>query len=805
VGYAEPDYILRPVATPNDPYFPQEWALLNTSVPGADIGATNAWAITTGSTANVVGVVDSGIDYTHPDLAANVWAAPSGFTVQLASGAVTCPAGSHGYNAITRSCDPRDDNNHGTHVSGTIGAAGNNQAGVTGINWTTRIMGLKFIDSTGSGTTSGAIDAIEFALQAKQVFGGAANVRVLSNSYGGSGNSQSLLAEINTATAADVLFVAAAGNDSNNNDVTPEYPASYTTANVISVAATTSTDALASFSNYGATSVHLGAPGQNIISTVTNASYGYYSGTSMATPHVSGAAMLVLSRCSLNTANLKSTLLANVDVLPSLTGRTSTGGRLNVFKALQSCAGTVVSGNNLAVGKSATQSSTLLGYGSSAAGNAVDGNTNGNFSNGSVTHTNYDANAWWQVDLGSSSSVTSVVISNRTDCCADRLSDYWIFVSDTAFGPADTPATLQGRAGTWSSHQTTIPNPSSTIPVNAQGRYVRVQLGNSNYLSLAEVQVTGTPGNPIPPPSGTNLAAGKAATQSSTLVGYGASGAGNAVDGNTDGNFFNGSVTHTNSEANAWWQVDLGSSASITSVAVWNRTDCCADRLSDYWVFVSDTPYNAGDTPATLQGRAGTWSTHQIGAPSPLSTITLGAQGRYVRVQLGNSNFLSLAEVQVMGTAGTSGGGGNLAVGKASAQSSTLLGYGESGANNANDGNTDGNFFDHSVSHTNYDANAWWQVDLGSSASISSIVIWNRTDCCSDRLSDYWVFVSATPFAATDTPSTLQGRAGTWGSHQVGVASPSASIPVSAQGRYVRVQLSTSNYLNLAEVQVNGQ
>ncbi len=330
--------MLTSSVTPNDPSFSQQWGWLNTAMPGADVGATNAWAVSTGSTAYVAGVVDTGIDYTHPDLAANVWSAPSQFTVKLSWGTLTCPAGSHGYNAILRSCDPKDDHSHGTHVSGTIGAIGNNGIGVTGMNWSTQIMGLKFLDSTGTGSSSDAIDAMEFALQAKALFGTAANIRVFSNSWGGDGFSQSLLDEINRAGNADILFVVAAGNSSSNDDTSPTYPASYSAPNLITVAATTSTDTLASFSNYGAATVHLGAPGVNILSTLPNNSYGYYSGTSMATPHVSGAALLILSKCALNTASLKSTILANVDPLPGLSGLTVTGGRLNVNKAIRSCA-----------------------------------------------------------------------------------------------------------------------------------------------------------------------------------------------------------------------------------------------------------------------------------------------------------------------------------------------------------------------------------------------------------------------------------------------------------------------------------
>jgi subtilisin family serine protease len=339
VLYIEPDYIVKAVGViPNDTSFSQQWALLNTTNPGADISATSAWAVSTGGTATVAGVVDTGIDYTHPDLSANVWAAPAIFTVNLSWGSLTCPAGSHGYNSIMRSCDPRDDHGHGTHVSGTIGAVGNNALGVAGVNWTARIMALKFLDSTGSGSTSDAVDAIEFALQTKTIFGAAANVRVLSNSWGGDGFSQSLLDEINRANTADTLFVVAAGNSTNNNDVTPTYPAAFTAPNIVTVAATTITDGLASFSNFGRTTVHLGAPGVGILSTLPNASYGSLSGTSMATPHVSGAALLLLSACTLNTAALKNAILANVDPVASLNGITVTGGRLNVNKAIRSCA-----------------------------------------------------------------------------------------------------------------------------------------------------------------------------------------------------------------------------------------------------------------------------------------------------------------------------------------------------------------------------------------------------------------------------------------------------------------------------------
>ncbi len=348
VAFAEANYVVRALSEPSDPLFPQLWGLKNIGQPinggaagtiGADMRAADAWELSVGSASNVVAIVDTGIDYTHSDLAPNMWSAPAPFTVIIRGVPITCQAGTHGFNAITRTCDPMDDHNHGTHVAGTIGAVGNNANGVTGVNWVTSMMGLKFLDAGGSGTTADAIDLIDFAIQVKQIFAasGGANIRILSNSWGGGDFSQALLDEINAAAAEDMLFVAAAGNNGLPNDIIPMYPASYAAPNVIAVAATTNTDARASFSNYGVKTVHLGAPGASILSTLRGGAYGFQSGTSMATPHVSGAAALTLSHCALNTATLKTALIESVDQIPALLTKTMTGGRLNVLKTLQSC------------------------------------------------------------------------------------------------------------------------------------------------------------------------------------------------------------------------------------------------------------------------------------------------------------------------------------------------------------------------------------------------------------------------------------------------------------------------------------
>ena len=347
VEFVEPNYLRYADVTPNDPSFGNLWGLLNTGqtigtvtgIAGDDIDAVRAWDVSTGSRSIAVGVIDTGVDYTHPDLQANIWSAPSGFDITVSGAPLHCDAGTHGYNAILHTCDPMDDYFHGTHVSGTIGAVGNNGTGVAGVNWATTIVAGKFLNSSGTGSTSDAIDAIDFMIQAKAHFGSQLNIRVLNNSWGGGAFSTALQNKITDANTAKMLFVAAAGNNSVNIDTTPQYPAAYPLENVLAVAATTSSDLLASFSNYGANTVPLAAPGDLIYSTNLGGGYRYASGTSMATPHVAGAAALVLSVCDLPTKDLKANLIQHVDAVPALTGLVTTGGRLNVNTSIRACAG----------------------------------------------------------------------------------------------------------------------------------------------------------------------------------------------------------------------------------------------------------------------------------------------------------------------------------------------------------------------------------------------------------------------------------------------------------------------------------
>jgi subtilisin family serine protease len=348
VLYAEPNWVAYGGLTPNDTRYSELYGLNNTGqiilgqpgIAGAHIDAEGAWDVSTGSRDNVVAVIDSGIDYNHPDLAANVWSAPSDFSVTVGGQTINCPAGSHGYNFINHTCDPLDDLDHGSHVSGTIGAVGNNGQGVAGVNWTANIMAVKWLNSNNSGFISDAINAIEFAILTKQALAGinGANVRVLNNSWFANNFSPSVGDEIVRTDANNMLFVALAGNNGTDNDIIPRTPSGHKVPNIIGVSATDNRDELASFSNYGKTTINLAAPGVNVLSTVRGSAYSYFNGTSMATPHVAGAAALLLSRCLLTTAGLKGIILVNTDSVASLATKNTTGGRLNVNKAIHACA-----------------------------------------------------------------------------------------------------------------------------------------------------------------------------------------------------------------------------------------------------------------------------------------------------------------------------------------------------------------------------------------------------------------------------------------------------------------------------------
>ncbi|UCE78852.1 MAG: S8 family serine peptidase [Nitrospiraceae bacterium] len=355
VEYAEPNYIRNSSMTiPNDPLFPQQWSLRNTAVIGADIGITGAWDVHTGNGTAVIAVLDTGMDYDHPDLVDNIWIntdeVPGNNIDDDGNGFVDdwrgwdfvrCAQFNPDGICISpklQDNDPMDDNGHGTHVSGIAGAVGNNNIGIAGINWKIQLMPLKILNADGAGTVADEIEAVQYAVSK--------NVQIINMSFSGTLFSRAELDAIDFARSAGVLVISAAANggaDSigDNNDLMPRYPANYNLNNIISVAATNSNDEIAPFSNFGPSSVHVAAPGVFILSTspfsLNPSGYTSLTGTSMSVAHVSGLAGLLTSFYpDFTFSQIRGMVLRYVDVLMSLQGLVITNGRINAEKALSS-------------------------------------------------------------------------------------------------------------------------------------------------------------------------------------------------------------------------------------------------------------------------------------------------------------------------------------------------------------------------------------------------------------------------------------------------------------------------------------
>lgn len=357
VEYAEPNFVYRAVVpqkemslqammapvmqfgAPNDPKFDQLWGLNNTgsnepsrTMPGtvgADVDAFKAWEITRGSRAVKIAVIDTGIDYRHPDLKDNMLINEAELNGQAGvdddgNGFVDDV---YGYDFAGKDGDPMDGHSHGTHCAGTIGALHDNGVGVAGVMSEVSFLAVKFLSDSGSGSTADAISAIDYAT--------IRGVDIMSNSWGGGGYSEALKQAIVRASEAGIIFTAAAGNSGSNNDNTPHYPSNYDVENVISVAASTAQDDLASFSCYGRRTVHIAAPGHRILSTTKNGGYAVYSGTSMATPHVTGAlGLLIAQEGRMPVAEVRERLMATSEPIGALRGRTINSGRLNAYNLL---------------------------------------------------------------------------------------------------------------------------------------------------------------------------------------------------------------------------------------------------------------------------------------------------------------------------------------------------------------------------------------------------------------------------------------------------------------------------------------
>lgn len=340
VQYVEPNYIVHALddGIPNDPDFSKTWAMRNTGqndpggsigISGADINVLPLWKEGfTGSKNIVVAVIDTGIDWTHPDLQANIYTNPG----EIAGNGLDDDHNGfvddvHGWNFLDDSPNSMDDHDHGTHCAGVIGAQGNNGVGIAGVNWNVSLLPVKFIAADGSGEMSKAVEAINYATMMK--------VNVMSNSWGGGYYSQALYDAIAKARDAGILFVTAAGNSAHNLDNDPEYPAAFDLDNLVTVGATDNRDHLGIFSNYGPHSVDVAAPGVRIYSTVRGGGYASLSGTSMATPHVAGVAALVLSaNPGLSYSDLKERLVKTSTPVWNLEGSVRARGRVNAYNAL---------------------------------------------------------------------------------------------------------------------------------------------------------------------------------------------------------------------------------------------------------------------------------------------------------------------------------------------------------------------------------------------------------------------------------------------------------------------------------------
>lgn len=348
--YAEPNFVASIVPTDDeallkndiepastDPLFGNQWALENAGQSGglvdADINASPMWSLTTGSADYVTGVMDSGVDYNHNDLSGNLWRN----SLEIASNGIDEDGNGYiddvyGVNTITGSGDPYDDYLHGTHVNGVIGAVGNNGIGISGIMQVAKMVNCKFLNNTGSGNLSDALECIQYFTNLKTRSTDAVNIVAINNSYSMNGFSQAFQDAIIVLRDLDILFVVAAGNNSSSNDTTPRYPSSYPITNIISVAATTVSDTMVPTSNYGKLSVHTSAPGQSIQSTKPNQSYGYLSGTSNATPHVTGLVGILKNYYPNYTwAQIKNLIIAGGKPLSITPTKTISGRRIRAY------------------------------------------------------------------------------------------------------------------------------------------------------------------------------------------------------------------------------------------------------------------------------------------------------------------------------------------------------------------------------------------------------------------------------------------------------------------------------------------
>ncbi|MGH9237936.1 MAG: S8 family serine peptidase [Vicinamibacterales bacterium] len=581
VEAAQPNFIRQKtsVASPNDPYFVggQLWGLPTISAP-------LAWSsFGAGSTDVVVADIDTGVNYNHPDLAANMWRNPG----EVAGNGVDDDSNGYvddvyGIDPANNDSNPIDDEGHGTHTSGTIGAVSDNGIGVAAVAPRVKILACKFINFRGTGSDADAIECFNYVVALKQR---GVNVRVTSNSWGslrGQVFPQALKNAVDAAGAAGMINIFAAGNNGVNIDSTPFDPASFTSPSIVSVAASDSADARASFSNYGAVSVDLAAPGVNILSTYESG-YAYASGTSMAAPHVAGAAVMLLAhRPALTVAEVKSSLLNSADLLGSWTGLVATGGRLNLFQTLQIApgggGGGPVNVAAAAAGATATASSSFgAGY---AAGSANNGERSGvNWGSGGGWN---DATAngypdWLQIDFSGNKTISEIDVFTVQDAFSARsaptqamtFTQYGVRDFDVQYWTGAAWQTIPGGAVT---NNNLVWRHFAFAAITTSRIRVLVTGALASYSRLTEVEAWGTDGAPGNTPPAVTLTAPATGATYTAPASITLTASASDVDGTISSVTFHANGSPIGSDTASpytmdWTAVSAGS-YSLTAVAV---------------------------------------------------------------------------------------------------------------------------------------------------------------------------------------------------------------------------------------------
>lgn len=678
IQMAEPNYLIsRDEVTPNNPRKPEKSELLNT---GREVGQPSTVTTirpaqtSTGATGAVIAVIDGGIDFTHPDLSTYQWKNSresanardddkNGFIDDV-----------NGFNWITyRKDEQEEDLTHGTQVAGIIASQWTNAAGTPATPSQLNLMSLRVLDNNGMGDIASAVEAIDYAAMM--------GASVINCSWGTDENSAFLRDAIERAGKRDVLVIASAGNDGRDIDQAPYYPASYGLSNVLVVAATNNSNELVSWSNTGIERVHVAAPGDNISSTGRNGSYKPITGTSASAALASGVAGLIkVRRPYLSAERTREMILVGAKPIAALKDKVSSGSVIDAAEA-------VAQVNSLPPNEGKERNPATDnnpgngGNGQGAPNNPGNGNGGGNRNdngNPPVTAPSPTKGApspgLPNLDLirnkkSDDPKAKPAVPSERCplqnpDCdkkgkdkAGASLRQPDLQQDGNISASATKTDGLNGTVDFFAWNSSSIPEVADLF--NPQQRAVSDSAPAFNLPSLIRNSAARNFSYAPMPQSSTpiNLALGRIVTQS-TDPGWGGQ-PGKAVDGNTSGLWSNNSVTHTNYDAQAWWQVDLGSSQTIDNIKVWNRTDCCVERLSNFYVFVSDSPFTSTNLTATIN-QSGVSSYYISGVAPATTTISINRTGRYVRVQLSGTDYLSLAEVEVWGSASGTGGTGNV-------------------------------------------------------------------------------------------------------------------------------------------------